>query len=168
MRKIQLSSNPQISEDEENDGKAENPPVETSESGCKPREPAYPPWKIASQDAVRHLLEMCKEKKIESVIAELLKHQQCLDISREHSFNILFLTETETTSYYTYNSQGHLFIINGSPKDKYGGDSAIISPSTRPFVKDVFQHSSRILHIVIASQSGDPHFIGVYAPFSQA
>ena len=61
-------------------------------------------------------------------------------------------------------SQGHLFIINGSPKDKYGGVSAIISPSTRPFVKDVFQHSSRILHIVTASQSGDTHFIGVYAP----
>ena len=56
------------SEDEENEGKAENPPVESSESGCKPREPAYPPWKIASQDAVRHILEMCKEKKIESVV----------------------------------------------------------------------------------------------------
>ena len=97
-------------------------------------------------------------------IAELLKHQQCLDIMIGMDLHLLFLTETKTTTYYTYNSQGHLFIINGAKQDKYGGISAIVSPSMRPYVKDVFQHSSRILHVVIASSSGDTHFIGVYAP----
>ena len=97
-------------------------------------------------------------------IAELLKHQQCLDIMTGMDLHLLSLTETKTTTYYTYNSQGHLFIINGAKQDKYGGISAIVSPSMRPYVKDVFQHSSRILHVVIASSSGDTHFIGVYAP----
>ena len=97
-------------------------------------------------------------------IAELLKHQQCLDIMMNMDLHVLFLTETKTTTYYTYNSPGHLFIINGAKQDKYGGISAIVSPSMRPYVKDVFQHSSRILHIAIASSSGDCHFIRVYAP----
>ena len=97
-------------------------------------------------------------------IAELLKHQQCLDIIARQALDILFLTETKTTTYYTYNSQSHLFIINGSPQDKYGGVAAIVSPAFRPFIKDVFQHSSRILHLVVACRSGDCHFIGVYAP----
>ena len=34
----------------------------------------------------------------------------------------------------------------------------------RPFVKDIYQHSSLILHIIISSRSGDCHYIGVYAP----
>ena len=97
-------------------------------------------------------------------IAELLKHQQCLDMMTSGALDILFLTETKTTSYYTYNSQGHLFIINGSTKDKYGGVIAIVSPAFRPFIKDIFQHSTRILQIVVSCHSGDSHYIGVYAP----
>ena len=97
-------------------------------------------------------------------IAELLKHQQCLDMMSSESLDILFLTETKTTSYYTYNSQGHLFIINGSTSDKYGGISTIISPTLRPFIKDIFQHSTRILQVVISCHSGDSHYIGVDAP----
>ena len=97
-------------------------------------------------------------------IAELLKHQQCLDMMTSGALDILFLTETKTTSYYTYNSQGHLFIINGSTKDKYGGVIAIVSPALRPFIKDIFQHSTRILQIVVSCHSGDSHYIGVYAP----
>ena len=97
-------------------------------------------------------------------IAELLKHQQCLDVMSSETLDIVFLTETKTTSYYTYNSQGHLFIINGSTSDKYGGISAIISPTLRPFIKDIFQHSTRILQVVISCHSGDSHYIGVYAP----
>ena len=31
-------------------------------------------------------------------------------------------------------------------------------------MKDVYQHSSRILHLVVACKSGDCHLIGVYAP----
>ena len=95
-------------------------------------------------------------------IVELLKRQQCLDMMSSESLDILFLTETKTTSYYTYNSQGHLFIINGATSDKYGGVSAINSPTLRPFIKDLFQHSTRIL--VISCHSGDSHYIGVYAP----
>ena len=97
-------------------------------------------------------------------MAELLKHQQCLDMMSKQSLEVLFLTETKSTTYYTYNSQSHLFIINGSPHDKYGGVAAIIAPAFRPFVKDVYQHSSRILHLVVACKSGDCHLIGVYAP----
>ena len=97
-------------------------------------------------------------------MAELLKHQQCLDMMSKQSLEVLFLTETKSTSYYTYNSQSHLFILNGSPHDKYGGVAAIIAPAFRPFVKDIYQHSSRILHLVIACKSGDCHLIGVYAP----
>ena len=97
-------------------------------------------------------------------IAELLKHQQCLDMMSSETLDILFLTETKTTSYYTYNSQGHLFFINGSTSDKYGGISAIISPTLRPFIKDIFQHSTRILQVVISCHSGDSRYIGVYAP----
>ena len=97
-------------------------------------------------------------------MAELLKRQQCLDMMSKQSLEVLFLTETKSTSYYTYNSQSHLFIVNGSPHDKYGGVAAIIAPAFRPLVKDVFQHSSRILHLVIACKSGDCHLIGVYAP----
>ena len=97
-------------------------------------------------------------------IAELLKRQQCLDMVWEQAFNIPFLTETEATSYFTCNSQGHFFIINGPPKTSMEESQSSYPPQHALFVKDVFQRSSRIPHIVRACQSGDCHSIGVYAP----
>ena len=65
-------------------------------------------------------------------MAELLKHQQCLDMMSKQSLEVLSLTETKSTSYYTYNSHSHLFILNGSPHDKYGGVAAMSRPGIPP------------------------------------
>ena len=97
-------------------------------------------------------------------MAEILKHQQILDIMQEKSLQLMFLTETRSTSYYTYNSLGYLWILNGNIKDRFAGITAVVAPHIRPFVKDVIQHTSRILQITLSMQSGDVHFIGVYAP----
>ena len=97
-------------------------------------------------------------------MAEILKHQQILDIMNEKSLQLMFLTETRSTSYYTYNSLGYLWILNGDNKDRFAGITAVVAPHIRPFIKDVVQHTSRILQITISMQSGDAHFIGIYAP----
>ena len=97
-------------------------------------------------------------------MAEILKHQQIIDMMREKSLHILILTETRNTSYYTYNSQGYLWVLNGNNKDKYGGVTAVVSPHIRPFVKDIIQHTPRILQITLSLRSGNVHIIGIYAP----
>ena len=97
-------------------------------------------------------------------LAVLLKHQAVLEVMSERSVDVLFLTETHNKSSYNFNSEAHLFIHNGSKKDPYGGVSAVISPRFRPHIKDVVQHDSRILEIILGSTSGDIHLVGVYAP----
>ena len=97
-------------------------------------------------------------------MAEVLKHQQVLEIMKSFSLHILFLTETRSTSYYTYNSQGFLFVVNGSTTDKYAGITAVIHPSIRPYIKDFIQYSPRITRVTISLQSGNSHIFGVYAP----
>ena len=97
-------------------------------------------------------------------MAEILKHQQILDMMLDKSLHILILTETRNTSYYTYNSQGYLWVLNGNIKDKYGGVTAVVSPHIRPFVKDIIQHTPRILQITLSLRSGKVHILGIYAP----
>ena len=97
-------------------------------------------------------------------MAEILKHQQILDMMMEKSLHILILTETRNTSSYTYNSQGYLWVLNGNIKDKYGGVTAVVSPHIRPFVQDIIQHTPRILQITLSLRSGNVHIIGIYAP----
>ena len=101
-------------------------------------------------------------------MTELLKHQEVLNLRSELSLDILFLTETHSTSYYSFRSSSHLFIVNGTHKDKWSGVTAVIAPKLIPYVKNVTQHSSRILQVTIASSSGDIHFIGVYAPHDKS
>ena len=96
-------------------------------------------------------------------MAEALKHQAALDLLKRRSLDVLFLTETHSTSYYNY----HMVIVNGSKKDKYGGVTAIVHPAILPFLKDVTQHSSRILQLTFSVSSGDMHLFGVYAPHNK-
>ena len=78
--------------------------------------------------------------------------------------DILFLTETRSKSYYTYNSQGYLFIVSGSLKDAFAGIPTIVAPRLRPYLCEVIQHNPRHATIFISSSSGTMHFHGVYAP----
>ena len=100
-------------------------------------------------------------------MAETLKHQASLDLLKRRSLDVLFLTETHSTSYYNYRSQHHMVIVNGSKKDKYGGVTAIVHPAILPFLKDVVQHSSRIIQLTFSVSSGDMHLFGIYAPHNK-
>ena len=97
-------------------------------------------------------------------MAEILKHQQILDMMIDKSIHIMILTETRNHSYYTYNSQGYLWILNGNNQDKYAGVTAVVSPHIRPFVQDVIQHTPRILQLTLSLQSGKVPLPGIYAP----
>ena len=100
-------------------------------------------------------------------MAELLKHQAVLDLITSRSLDVLFLTETHSTSYYQFKSQQHLFVVNGNKKDRYAGVTAVIHPRILPFLKEINQHTSRILQITFDMASGDQHYIGVYAPHNK-
>ena len=100
-------------------------------------------------------------------IAEILKHQQTIALMTQYGLDILVLTETRSKSYYSYNSQGYQFIVNGSPKEAYAGVTVIIAPHIRPYVQDVIQHSPRLTQITIACQEGNTHIIGAYAPHNK-
>ena len=97
-------------------------------------------------------------------MAEILKHQQVLTMMRQQSLDILVLTETRGKSYYTYNSEGYLFIVSGSAQDPYAGVTIVVAPSIRPYVQDVTQHSPRMSSVTIAAKSGSMHILGVYVP----
>ena len=99
---------------------------------------------------------------------ELLKHQAVLDLRRESSVDVLMLSETHATSYYSFHSEGHLFIVNGNQKDKWGGVTAVLAPRIIPHLKTVIQHTSRIIQVVLASRSGDVHLIGIFAPHDKS
>ena len=100
-------------------------------------------------------------------MAEILKHQSVLTLLRSRKLDVLFLTETRNTTYHQFTSEGHRFISNGSNKDKFAGVTAIIPPQTLPHLKDVVQHSARILQITLAASAGDVHLIGVYSPHNK-
>ena len=99
---------------------------------------------------------------------ELFKHQEVLSLIKEKQLHVLFLTETYAKSYYTFQSEAHLFIVNGNAKDKWSGVTAVLTPKIIPHLKTVIQHSSRILEIVLACRSGDVLLFGVYAPHDKS
>ena len=98
--------------------------------------------------------------------ADTLKLKNCLQIMSEHSLDILMLSETRSTSYYSYTSEKHLVILSGNHQDKYAGVGAIISPRARPHLLDIIQDSPRMIHLAFKQQGGNFHVIGVYAPHS--
>ena len=53
----------------------------------------------------------------------------------DKSIHIMILTETRNHSYYTYNSQGYLWILNGNNQDKYAGVTAVVSPTSDPLLR---------------------------------
>ena len=97
-------------------------------------------------------------------MAEILKHQPVLSMMTHQKLGILFLTETRGKSYYTYNSQGYLLIVSGSPKEAFAGITTIVAPHLRPHLCEVIQHNPRHTTVSISSSSGTMHFHGVYAP----
>ena len=101
-------------------------------------------------------------------MAELFKHQEVLALIKDKMLDVLFLTETHAKSYYSFNSESHLFIVNGNSKDKWSGVTAVLTPKITPHLKTVIQHSSRILELILRSRSGDIHLIGVYAPHDKS
>ena len=85
---------------------------------------------------------------------------------QEHKLGILFLSETKSTSYYSHTSDNHLDILSGNNKDRYAGVGAIIAPQLRPFLMDVIQISTRMIHLTFKKHGGNMHIIGVYGPHS--
>ena len=98
--------------------------------------------------------------------ADTLKLKNALLLMEEHRLDVLMLSETRSTSYYSYLSEQHLVILSGNNKDKFGGVGAIISPRARPHLLDVIQLNNRILHLAFGKKGGDFHVIGAYGPQS--
>ena len=98
--------------------------------------------------------------------ADTLKLKNAIQLMSEHRFDVLFLSETRATSYYSYISEDHMVVLSGNTRDKHAGVGAIIAPSVRPHLLDILQLSSRILHLTFKNGGGNLHFIGVYAPHS--
>ena len=84
----------------------------------------------------------------------------------EHKLDVLFLTETKSTSYYSYLSEQYLVILSGNHKQKHAGVGAIVSPKLRPHLLDVLQVSPRLIHLCFKQCSGNVHLLGAYGPHS--
>ena len=83
-----------------------------------------------------------------------------------HRIDVLMLSETKSTSYYSYVSEEHLVILSGNNRDKHAGVGAIIRPHLRPYLMDVIQVNNRIIHLCFKKQGGAVHVVGAYAPHS--
>ena len=62
--------------------------------------------------------------------ADTLKLKTALQVMERHRMDVLMLTETKSTSYYSYVSEEHLVILSGNNRDKHAGVGAIITPPT--------------------------------------
>ena len=98
--------------------------------------------------------------------AETLKLKAAICLMKEHHLGLLILTETKSTQYYSYNSEGYLIVLSGTSKDKHGGVGAIVAPWMRPALLDVLQISSRIIQLSCEKRGGNFHVLGTYAPHS--
>ena len=98
--------------------------------------------------------------------AETLKLKAAICLMKEHHLGLHILTETKSTQYYSYNSEGYLIVPSGTSKDKHGGVGAIVAPWMRPALLDVLQVSSRIIQLSFKKRGGNFHVIGAYAPHS--
>ena len=99
---------------------------------------------------------------------ELLKHQAVLKLVQQQKLDVLFVTETHAKAYHSFHSESHLFVVNGNTKDKWSGVTAVIAPHIIPFVKNIIQHSSRVLQVTLSTKGGDTHLLGVYAPHDKS
>ena len=98
--------------------------------------------------------------------ADTLKLKSALNLMQKHDIDVLFLTETKSTQYYTYTSEQHLVILSGNNKDPHAGVGAIVAPHIRPYLADVVQHNSRIIQLMFKKRGGNIHALGCYAPHS--
>ena len=98
--------------------------------------------------------------------ADTLKLKTALQVMERHRIDVLMLTETKSTSYYSYVSEEHLVILSGNNRDKHAGVGAIITPHLRPYLMDVIQFNNRIIHLCFKKQGGAVHVVGAYAPHS--
>ena len=96
--------------------------------------------------------------------ADTLKLKSALQVMAGNRIDVLLLSETKSTSYYSYVSEGHLVILSGNTRDKHAGVGAIISPHLRPYLMDVIQVNNRIVHLCFRKQGGAIHVVGAYAP----
>ena len=98
--------------------------------------------------------------------ADTLKLKNSIQLMEEYKLDVLLLSETKSTSYYSYLSEQYLVILSGNSKDKHSGVGAIISPRLRPYLLDVTQVNTRIIHLCFKKKGGNIHIIGVYGPHS--
>jgi len=99
-------------------------------------------------------------------MADTLKLKNLILMMAEHNLDVLMLSETKSTNYYSYTSEQHLVVLSGNNKDKHAGVGAIIHPRIRPHIADIVQVNTRIIHLKLNKQGGHTHVIGVYAPHS--
>ena len=99
-------------------------------------------------------------------MADTLKLKNLILLMAEHNLDLLMLSETKSTSYYSYTSEQHLVVLSGHNKDKHAGVGAIVHPRLRPHISDIVQVNSRIIHLKLNKRGGHTHVIGVYAPHS--
>ena len=61
------------------------------------------------------------------------KVHRLADIMKDRAHMMLFVSETRSTAYYSFNSQGFAFHLNGSRQHKFAGVGVVISPVIMPF-----------------------------------
>ena len=98
--------------------------------------------------------------------ADTLKLKNVIQLMEEHNLDVITLSETRSTSYYSYTSEKHLVILSGNTRDKFAGVGAVIHPRVRPHLADIIQVSNRLLHLVFNKKGGKVHVLGAYAPHS--
>ena len=98
--------------------------------------------------------------------ADTLKMKNVIQLMEEHNLDVITLSETRSTSYYSYTSEKHLVILSGNTRDKFAGVGAVIHPRVRPHLADIIQVSNRLLHLVFNKKGGKVHVLGAYAPHS--
>ena len=98
--------------------------------------------------------------------ADTLKLKNCIQLMQEHRLDVLFLSETKSTSYYSYVSEQYMVILSGNHFDKNAGVGAVVSPRLRPHLLDVVQVSPRLIQVTFKKHGGNFHLLGAYAPHS--
>ena len=98
-------------------------------------------------------------------MADTLKLKSILNLMQSHNLDVVMLSETRSTNYYSYTSEQRLVIMAGNTRDKYAGVGAVIHPRLRPHLADVVQINNRILHLAFNKQGGRVH---VHTPHTQA
>ena len=84
---------------------------------------------------------------------------------KEQQYHIMGLTETQTTNYSYYTSQGYLCYFDGEFDKKGSGVGVIINPIFRPYVQEIYQISGRlIIRIRIKTDSAPTYVYFTYAP----